>query len=555
MNRPRTSGVLLHPTSLPGPYGIGELGEEAYDFADWLADAGQSIWQMLPLGPTGYGDSPYQSFSSFAGNPLLISLEGLAADGYLSRAELEGAGTQTSHAQSLRRSGQGTGAGDHTPAQNAGQVSGWRGGTSAARVTGTHVPAGARSAFPARTADFGRVIPWKTALLRRAALAFQGASSESRAELETFCAEHAGWLDDYALFAALKEHFEGAVWNAWPREIARREAAALEKWSISLAAGIHERKFEQWQFFRQWWNLKAHANERGVRLFGDVPIFVAHDSADVWSHPAQFSLDDAGNPTVVAGVPPDYFSATGQLWGNPLYRWDVMAQRGFDWWIDRMRRSFENVDIVRMDHFRGFEAFWEVPAGAQTAATGNWVPGPGNALFDAILEALPGAAQKIVAEDLGVITPPVIALRERYGFPGMKILQFAFGPGADNPLPHTFERNSVAYTGTHDNDTAMGWFANASAEARRHALDYIGTDGTDFAWDLIRLGSMSVASSFIVPMQDLLSLGSEARMNFPSKASGNWGWRMLDGAATPELAGRLRKLTEVYGRFEVRELP
>jgi 4-alpha-glucanotransferase len=536
----RTSGVLLHPTSLPGPYGIGELGEEADAFADWLADAGQSIWQVLPLGPTGYGDSPYQSFSSFAGNPLLISLEALAAGGYLSRADLEGAGTSPFGPFGERPpSATPKGMTPHT----------------AARVTGSHALAGAGSAFLALTADFGRVIPWKTALLRRAALAFQGASPESRAEFETFCAEHAGWLDDYALFAALKEHFGGAVWNAWPQEIARREAAALEKWSKALAACIHERKFEQWQFCRQWRALKAHANERGVRLFGDVPIFVAHDSADVWAHPEQYYLDDTGNPTVVAGVPPDYFSATGQLWGNPLYRWDVMVQRGFDWWIERMRRTLENVDIVRMDHFRGFEAYWEVPAGAQTAATGSWVPGPGSALFDAILEALPGTAQQIVAEDLGVITPPVIALRERYGFPGMKILQFAFGPGADNPLPHTFERNSVAYTGTHDNDTAMGWFANASTEERRQVLDYMGTDGTDFAWDLIRLGSMSVANSFIVPMQDLLSLGSEARMNFPSKASGNWGWRMGDGAATPELAARLRKLTEVYGRNEVKEAP
>jgi 4-alpha-glucanotransferase len=495
---PRSIGLLLHPTSLPERHGIGELGEEAYTFVDWLVDSGQSIWQVLPLGPTGYGDSPYQSFSSFAGNPLLISLGALINDGYLSGPDL----------------------------------------------------AVLEKVFPVHVVDFGPVINWKSALLRRAALSFkQSRQPGQQAEFQHFCSENAGWLDDYALFAALKEHFEGTVWNAWPRDIARRAPRAREKWSKTLSASIQELKFQQWQFFRQWRALKAYANRNGIRMFGDVPIFVAHDSADVWSHPEQFYLDDAGNPTVVAGVPPDYFSASGQLWGNPLYRWDVMAQRGFDWWIERMRWTLSNFDIVRTDHFRGFEAYWEVPVSAKTAVKGRWVPGPGSALFDAVLEALPGAAQQIVAEDLGVITPPVIALRERYGFPGMKILQFAFGPGADNPLPHTFERNSVVYTGTHDNDTAMGWFANTSAQARLHALEYMGTDGHDFAWDLIRLGSMSVAHTFIVPMQDVLSLGSEARMNFPSKARGNWGWRMAAGAATPKLAGRLRKLTEVYGRL------
>jgi 4-alpha-glucanotransferase len=476
------------------------LGENAYAFADWLVDAGQSVWQVLPLGPTGFGDSPYQSFSSFAGNPLLISLGALVTDGYLATVDL----------------------------------------------------ADTESVFPAHLVDFGRVLTWKTALLRSAARSFQLSGQPAQhAEFQHFCSENTGWLDDYALFAALKEHFHGAVWNAWPRDIARREPHSLEKWTKILGAGIQELKFQQWQVFRQWRALKAYANERGIRMFGDVPIFVAHDSADVWTHLDQFYLNDDGNPAAVAGVPPDYFSAQGQLWGNPLYRWDAMARRGFDWWIERMRSTFSNVDIVRMDHFRGFEAYWEVPFGAQTAVKGRWVPGPGGALFDAILEALPGAAQQIVAEDLGVITPQVTALRESYGFPGMKILQFAFGPGADNPLPHTFERNSVVYTGTHDNDTAMGWFENASTEARRHALAYMGTDGHDFAWDLIRLGSMSVGQTFIMPMQDLLSLGSEARMNFPSKASGNWRWRMFADAATPELAERLRSLTEVYGRLEL----
>jgi 4-alpha-glucanotransferase len=521
--RARSSGVLLHPTSLPGPHGIGDLGQSAHDFVDWLARAGQTFWQVLPLGPTGYGDSPYQSFSSFGGNPLLISLDELVADGYLSATELAGA-----------------------------------------------------PVFPAQAVDFGPLITWKNGLLRRAARAFAHAQRPGHlADFHHFCDAQAAWLDDYALFAAAKDQFGGAVWNTWPAGLANRERPALDSWGKTLSEDILRIKFQQWYFFRQWRALKRRANEQGIRIIGDLPIFVAYDSADVWAHPEQYYLDKAGNPTVVAGVPPDYFSATGQLWGNPLYRWDVMAGRGFDWWIARVRATLAVVDVVRIDHFRGFEAYWEVPAGEQTAINGRWVPGPGEALFDALARAqliapapegavgaqsiaspredageTPRRAElgPIIAEDLGVITPPVVALRERYGFPGMKILQFAFGPGADNPLPHTFERNCVAYTGTHDNDTAMGWFASASPEARQHALDYMSSDGRDFAWDLIRLGSMSVADTFIAPMQDLLSLGSEARMNFPSKPSGNWGWRMADGATTEELAARLHNLSVIYGR-------
>lgn len=505
----RSSGVLLHPTSLPGAGGIGDLGPSAHNFVDWLASAGQALWQVLPLGPTGYGDSPYQSFSSFAGNPLLISIDRLLADGYLSGADIV-----------------------QTPAWTANQI------------------------------DFGSVIPWKNALLRKAAANFARAPRPGqRAEFHEFCDANAGWLNDYALFAAAKEHFGGAVWNTWPEGLGQRKQATIDRWSKTLSEDSLRVKFQQWYFFRLWRELKQHANTQGIRIIGDLPIFVAYDSADVWAHPEQFTLGEQGSPTVVAGVPPDYFSATGQLWGNPLYRWDVMAARGFDWWIERVRATLSTVDIVRIDHFRGFEAYWEVPAGESTAIHGRWVPGPGEALFDALAEAQLIAPSPltstglgpIIAEDLGVITPPVVALRERYGLPGMKILQFAFGPGADNPLPHTFERNSVVYTGTHDNDTALGWFANANPEARQHALDYMGTDGSDFAWDLIRLGSMSVANTFIAPMQDLLSLGSDARMNFPSKASGNWGWRMADGAADPELAARLRRLSKVYGRVSLTE--
>jgi len=514
MRFPRLSGVLLHPTSLPGPHGIGELGTEAVAFVDWLASAGQSLWQVLPLGPTGYGDSPYQSFSSFAGNPLLINLDALVDDGYLSKDDLADA-----------------------PDSSTDRV------------------------------DYGPLIIWKNELLRRAAQSFkQSQRAGHRDEFHRFSDANASWLDDYALFAALKDHFNGAVWSAWPAEIARAHVGAkhaspaVAKWSNELGDEVLHIKFLQWQFFRQWHALKQHGNDLGIRIIGDIPIFVAYDSADVWAHPELFYLDEQGKPTAVAGVPPDYFSQTGQLWGNPLYRWDVLAKQNFEWWIERVRAALTMVDIVRMDHFRGFEAYWEVPADATTAINGRWVPGPGHALFDAIRNALVGAKHSaavplwdasslpIIAEDLGVITPEVVALRERFGFPGMKILQFAFGRGADNPLPHTFERNCVAYTGTHDNDTAMGWFASASEDARQPALDYIGSDGHDFAWDLIRLGSMSVADTFIAPMQDLLSLGSEARMNFPSKPSGNWQWRMKDDALTPELAERLKKMTVVYGR-------
>ncbi len=490
----RSSGILLHPTSLPGPRGIGELGLAARAFADWLAAAGQSFWQVLPLGPTGYGDSPYQSFSSFAGNPLLLDLDALAADGYLAPGDLAAA-----------------------------------------------------PAFSGEKVDFGPVIEWKSAMFAKAAAAFtQSQRPGHRAEFEQFCDAHADWLDAYALFAALKDRFGDAVWNTWDADIARREPAALEYWGRTLGGDVLRAKFLQWQFFRQWGALRGYARERGIRIIGDVPIFVAHDSADVWQNPDLFYLDDGGRPAVVAGVPPDYFSETGQLWGNPLYRWEAHAARGFDWWIARVRAALALADIVRMDHFRGFEAYWEVPAGEPTAIHGRWVPGPGAALFDALQAAL--GDLPIIAEDLGVITPPVTALRERYELPGMKILQFAFGAGADNPLPHTFERACVVYTGTHDNDTALGWLASASDEVRRHALDYLNSDGRDFAWDLIRAGLMSVANTFIAPMQDVLRLGSETRMNFPSKPSGNWDWRMPPGAAPPALAARLRRLTALYGR-------
>jgi 4-alpha-glucanotransferase len=493
----RSSGVLLHPTSFPGPYGIGEIGQAARDFIEWLARAGQTLWQVLPLGPTGYGDSPYQSFSTFAGNPLLISLDALHADGYLSASDLE------------------------------------------------NVPS-----FPHARVDYGPVIEWKMPLLRRAAENFKHAQRPGHVEeFHRFCDENAAWLDDYALYAALKDHFGGAAWNTWDPPIAHRQPEALAEWNRRLGDDVLTVKFLQWQFFRQWFALKERANELGIKVIGDIPIFVAYDSADVWAHPDLFYLDARGYPTVVAGVPPDYFSETGQLWGNPLYRWDVLAARGYDWWIERIRATLKLVDIVRIDHFRGFVAYWEVPATEATAVHGRWVQGPASALFDAVRDALGDAP--IIAEDLGVMTPEVTALRDRYDFPGMKILQFAFSSDAHDPfLPHNYPRNCVVYTGTHDNDTAMGWFATAPEEERKYALTYLGADGSDFAWDLIRIGQLSVGDIFVAPLQDLLNLGTEARMNFPSRAQGNWGWRMSADAMSDALMERLQTLTVAYGRFE-----
>jgi len=498
MRFPRSCGILLHPTSLPGRYGIGDLGDAAYRFADFLAASGQSLWQVLPLGPTGYGDSPYQCFSAFAGNPLLVSPDRLRAEGLLDEADM------------------------------------------------ADVPS-----FPAKHVDYGWVIHWKTGLLRRSYQVFrERASRAQQDELWGFCERNAAWLDDYALFMALKEHHGGGVWTTWDRATATREGAALTHWRDELADAIQEQRYRQWLFFRQWAALKSHAHERGIQFMGDIPIFVAHDSADVWANPHLFHLDGEGQPTAVAGVPPDYFSATGQLWGNPLYRWDVLARDGYAWWLARFRGVFELVDIVRLDHFRGFEAYWEIPAGSPTAETGRWVKGPGAALFYRLREIL--GEPPIIAEDLGVITPAVVALREEFAFPGMKVLQFAFASDATNPfLPHNYDTpNCVVYTGTHDNDTAVGWFRSSSDPMEReYALRYLGRDdGDQVAWDLIRLAHASVADVAVVPLQDVLGLGSEARMNYPSRPSGNWTWRYEGGVLTDELSRRLLRLAQVYGR-------
>ena len=495
MRFPRSSGILLHPTSLPGRYGIGDLGPEAYRFVDFLRQTVQGIWQVLPLGPTGYGDSPYQCFSAFAGNPLLISPDLLIEQGHLAATDVQ------------------------------------------------DVPE-----FPAAEVDYGVVIEFKSGLLRTGFERFrQKADSQQQADFAAFCLGKRAWLEDYALFMALKDQHGGAVWTTWEKEIATRQPQAIAYFSQTLAGEVERHRYLQYQFYKQWNALRQYANQHGIRIVGDIPIFVAHDSADLWAHPELFYVDGHGNPTVVAGVPPDYFSQTGQLWGNPHYRWDRMAESGYWWWIERFRALLELVDIVRLDHFRGFEAYWEVAAQERTAVQGRWVKGPGADLFLAVEKAL--GKLPIMAEDLGVITPQVEELRDRFQFPGMRILQFAFAGDAEAPfLPHNYVQNCVVYTGTHDNDTTIGWFQSATEVERRAVLAYFGTDGHDIPWDFIRCALSSVADTAIVPLQEVLSLGPEARMNFPSKLGGNWSWRLLPEALTPAIAQRLRGLTEIYGR-------
>jgi 4-alpha-glucanotransferase len=502
----RASGILLHPTSLPGPHGIGELGPEATAFLDFLADTGQGVWQVLPLGPTGYGDSPYQCFSAFAGNPLLVSLDRLRDDGLLAEADLRGG-----------------------------------------------------SGFPEDRVDFGRVIQLKMPLLAKARAAFdEKAAPSHRDGFEAFVEAHAAWLPDFALFMALKRAHDGTAWNTWDRALVNREPPALDRARRDLAREIRGAAFEQWLFFEQWGEVRRQARERGIRIMGDIPIFVAHDSADVWAHPEIFHLAADGRPSFQAGVPPDYFSATGQLWGNPLYRWKALARRGYAWWIDRFRAVLDLVDLVRLDHFRGFEAYWEVPGDAKTAIDGRWVKGPGAAFFEALRKAL--GELPIVAEDLGVITPEVKALRDRFGFPGMAILQFAFGADAqaNDFLPHNYPRNKFVYTGTHDNDTVVGWWTAGVGDSTRtaaevekeheRALAYCGGDGGEIHWDFIRTLLVSVADTAVVPLQDVLGLGAEARMNLPGRPHSNWGWRCAPSALTPEIRRRLRAINEGSGR-------
>jgi 4-alpha-glucanotransferase len=490
----RSSGILLHPTSLAGPEGVGTLGQEARAFVDFLAAAGQRWWQVLPLNPPGPYESPYMASSAFAGNPTLVDLRTLAQDGWLEPGEVA----------------------EHPP----GPV------------------------------DWGAVLPAKRALLQTAAARFlASASTEERGSFDAFCDEHRGWLDDYALFSALGQAHQGAPWMEWPAAIRRREPSAIGGARHALRTEIDAARVAQFFFFSQWAALRAYATERGVGILGDMPIFVAQDSADVWANPDLFWLDEVGQPTVIAGVPPDYFSETGQLWGNPLYRWDVMAERGYRFWVERVRSAVGLVDQVRIDHFRGFEAYWEVPAGSETAIGGQWVLGPGRALFERIAEEL--GELPLLAEDLGLITAEVVALREGLGIPGMKVLQFAFGGAPTNPyLPHNFERDFVVYTGTHDNDTSAGWFDALDPDARHAVRRYLQSDGSEIAWDMIRLAWLSVANTAIAPMQDLLELGSEARINRPGSEDGNWIWRLEPGLDLAPTARRLREITELSGRLE-----
>jgi 4-alpha-glucanotransferase len=491
----RTSGLLLHVTSLPGPSGSGDFGPAAYRFVDFLARARQRLWQVLPLSPVGAGHSPYAGPSTFAGNPLLISLEGLVQDGLLTEADLDG------------------------------------------------VPGGG-----ADRVDYERVIPYREERLRRATARFRdGAAPVLRAAFEDFAARHAGWLDDYALFTALKAHLGGQAWTDWPPPLVRREPAALAEARATLADAVAQHRVEQFLFERQWAALRAYAHARGVRVLGDLPIYVAHDSADVWANPDRFFLDNDGRPIAVSGVPPDYFSETGQLWGNPLYRWDRMREAGYRWWIGRLTRTLSLVDVVRLDHFRGFEAYWAVPAGEETAINGAWVEGPGAAVFEAFERVL-GRPLPLVAEDLGTITPGVVALMERFGLPGMAVLQFAFGGDADNAYrPHHYKRNLVAYTGTHDNDTFLGWWQHgATAEERAVGRAYLGPGEPH--WAAIRAIAASVAGTVVFPLQDVLGLGSDARMNTPGERDDNWAWRFTDDQLTDDVADRLALLTEATGR-------
>ena len=490
VERTRASGILLHPTSLPGGYGIGELGDEARAFLDFLVGAGQTRWQVLPLGPTSFGDSPYQAFSAFAGNPLLISTDRLRRDGLLTADDL------------------------------------------------ADLPD-----FSPDTVDYGEIIPRKGALLHRA---YERAKERGKAESEGIA--DLDWLDDYALFMALKDHHNGVAWADWDPALVRRESAALANAREELADAIGYYRFCQGRFFADWHALKREANARGVSIVGDLPIFVAYDSADVWANQALYFLGEDARPTVVAGVPPDYFSETGQLWGNPLYRWDAMARDRYAWWVARLRSSLDLFDLVRIDHFRGFAAYWEIPAAEQTAINGRWVDGPGATFFEAVRDQL--GVLPIIAEDLGLITDDVIALRDQFAFPGMKVLQFA-PSGPDNLyLPHHYEPNYVVYTGTHDNDTTRGWWHTASTAEREFMARYLGqqADEETIAWLLIRLAFSSVAETAIVPLQDILGLGSEARMNTPGTGQNNWAWRYDPAHLTDAVQRRLRDLTALYSR-------
>ena len=494
----RTSGILLHPTALPGPFGIGDLGNEAFAFIDFLVHAGQGVWQVLPLGPTGYGHSPYNTLSAFAGNPALIDLRQLVRSGDIDPALM------------------------------------------------------AKAVDNGHPIDFPGGHRLKDELLMHAGQKFLSSTDSDRKEaFSRYCSEQGWWLDDYSLFMALRGHFHDAPWTDWPVDLRRREASALSRWGERLATECRLHRYQQFVFAGQWSELKAYANASGVRLFGDIPIFVAGDSADVWANQDLFQLDDDGHPTAVAGVPPDYFSADGQRWGNPLYRWDRLAEDGFAWWLRRFDMQLQATDMVRIDHFRGFQACWSIPANEPTAVKGHWEEVPGREFFENLRAARGGLP--IIAEDLGIITPEVEALRDTFGFPGMKILQFAFDSGPENPyLPHNHVPECVVYTGTHDNDTTLGWWRKLPGHLKDRVRECLGTKRPDMPHDLVELAMASVANLSIIPMQDILGLGSEARFNTPGQATGNWSWRMDDKSLDSQRAERLRTLAEKYHRFSDR---
>ncbi|OYD96365.1 4-alpha-glucanotransferase [Nostoc sp. 'Peltigera membranacea cyanobiont' 210A] len=495
---PRTSGILLHPTSFPSQFGIGDFGSEAYRFVDFLVESKQQLWQILPLGPTGDSNSPYASYSAIAGNPLLISPDLLQKKGLLAEDF-------------------------------------------------TNLPK-----FSTERVDYSQVIQTKIPILQKACKNFKtSATSSQHQEFQEFCQSQAYWLNDYALFMALKDAHKGARWNTWEMAIAQRKPEAIEQYEQRLADEVFYHKYLQFEFFSQWTQLKRYANQRGIQILGDIAIYVAHESADVWANPGNFCLDEhTGEPALMAGTPPDYFSATGQLWGNPVYNWVRLQQENFKWWVQRFQSMLNYVDLIRIDHFRGFQAYWAVKQGETTAMDGRWIEAPGETFFEVLQQKL--GKLPIIAEDLGEISPEVYALRDKFEFPGMKILQFAFGEGSQAEkrfLPFNYQSNCIVYTGTHDNDTTVGWFNQLLPPEKTQVLSYLGCQSeSGIHWDLIRLALSSVANQAIIPLQDVLGLGTEARMNFPGKNVGSWGWRYQSAALTPEISDRLRAMTETYGR-------
>lgn len=494
----RSAGVLLHPTSLPGKFGIGELGSEIYNFIDFLKHSGQTLWQVFPLGPTGYGDSPYQCFSAFAGNPLLISIESLLKEKLLTEDDL------------------------------------------------TELPG-----FDPNIIDYGSIIPAKTKLLKKAFANYKSNGSGLKDKIELFNNNNKEWLDDFALFMACKNYHNGVQWSQWEKEIAFREEGAVKKWNEKLADEIEYQKFAQYKFYEQWTEVKKYANENDIKIIGDLPIFIAYDSSDLWANKGLFSVNqETGKLETVAGVPPDYFSATGQLWGNPLYKWEVIKADNFEWWKKRFSQMYELIDIVRIDHFRGFEAYFEIPGDAQTAIKGKWLKAPGIELFTEIKKSL--GDLPIIAEDLGVITKEVEELRDMFNFPGMKILQFAFGEEGDKGfLPHNHSKNCVVYSGSHDNDTTRGFFENeknVGSGIYEWAQKYLNYFGEDMCGAVVNAAYASVADTVVIPMQDLLNLGTEARMNFPGKLGGNWTWRFTWEQIPTQLPSKLNEMANIYER-------